>query len=148
MGTFQAALPWVFWNPIIPVYGEPAVSTQSLGWLFIVKILIAAAFLGFFIISKRPFCRLACPLGAIFGFFNKYSILQLRVNEHNCTNCQKCKSLCPVDINIGDDPGASTCVRCFKCLKCEHVQIRIGAEISADLENSVAVGHKAGKKNG
>ena len=122
MGTFEAAIPWVLWNPIIPVYGEPAVSTQSLGWLFIIKIVIAFAFLGLFIIAKRPFCRLACPLGAIFGFFNKYSILQLKVDTHSCTDCQKCKTHCPVDINISDDPGSSACVRCFHCLKCENVQ--------------------------
>ena len=125
MGTIQAAIPWVIWNPTIPVYGEPAVSIQSLGFLFIVKILIAFLFLGLFVASKRPFCRLACPLGAIFGFFNKYSLLRIEVNTRDCKDCQKCKDLCPVDINISDDPGASTCVRCFKCLKCENVNVKI-----------------------
>jgi len=128
MGTFEAAIPWVLWNPIIPVYGEPAVSTQSLGWLFIIKLLIGFAFLGLFIIAKRPFCRLACPLGAIFGFFNKYSVLQLKVDGNHCTDCQKCKTNCPVDINISDNPGSSTCVRCFHCLKCENVRIQIGTD--------------------
>ncbi|MBF0618657.1 MAG: 4Fe-4S binding protein [Candidatus Omnitrophica bacterium] len=126
MGTFQAAIPWVTWNPIIPVYGEPAVSTQTLGLLFIIKILIAFAFIGLFMVAKRPFCTLACPLGAIFGFFNKYSILQLKVDTHGCKDCQKCRDVCPVDINISDNTGAATCVRCFKCLKCENVRVQIG----------------------
>ena len=130
MGTFEAAIPWVLWNPTIPVYGEPAVSTHSLGWLFIVKLLIALAFLGFFIVAKRPFCRLACPLGAIFGFFNRHSILQLKVDPHGCTDCQQCKVNCPVDINISDDPGSSACVRCFHCVKCANVRIQIGVENS------------------
>lgn len=126
MGTLQAAVPWVLWNPIIPVYGEPAVSNQTLGLLFAAKIVIAASFLGLFVLAKRPFCRIACPLGAIFGFFNKYSLLQMEVNTADCKDCQKCKDICPVDINISDDPGASTCARCFACLKCENVKVRIG----------------------
>ncbi|MBF0521987.1 MAG: 4Fe-4S binding protein [Candidatus Omnitrophica bacterium] len=127
MGTLQAAIPWVVWNPIIPVYGEPAVSLSTLGLLFIIKILIAFSFIALFIIAKRPFCRLACPLGAIFGFFNRHSILQLKVDPRDCKDCQKCREVCPVDINISDDPGASTCVRCFKCLKCENVKVGLGA---------------------
>ncbi|MBF0330798.1 MAG: 4Fe-4S binding protein [Candidatus Omnitrophica bacterium] len=126
MGTIQAAIPWVMWNPVIPVYGEPAVSVQTLGALFIIKIMIAVAFLGLFILVKRPFCRLACPMGAIFGFFNKHSLLQLDVDTQKCKDCQKCRDICPVDINISDDPGNSTCVRCFACLKCDSVKVGVG----------------------
>ena len=126
MGTIQAAVPWAVWNPIIPVYGERAVTVQSLGLLFIVKIMIAVLFLGLFIVAKRPFCRVACPVGAIFGFFNKYSLLQLDVDTNNCKDCQKCKDICPVDINISDNPGNSTCVRCFSCLKWDHVKVKVG----------------------
>ncbi len=126
MGTIQAAMPWVLWNPVIPVYGEPAVSVQTLGLLFIIKILIAVLFIGLFVMVKRPFCRLVCPLGAIFGFFNKYSLLQMDVDTKKCKDCQKCRDICPVDINISDDPGNSTCVRCFGCLKCDSVKVRLG----------------------
>ena len=126
MGTIQAAMPWVIWNPVIPVYAEPAVSMQTIGFLFTVKILIALLFIALFVVAKRPFCRLACPLGAIFGFFNRYSILQFEVNTKDCKNCHKCADTCPVDINISDDPKASTCVRCFSCLKCENVKVSIG----------------------
>ncbi|MBF0479904.1 MAG: 4Fe-4S binding protein [Candidatus Omnitrophica bacterium] len=126
MGTIEAAVPWVIWNPIIPVYGEPAVSIQTLGLLFVVKIIIALLFIGFAVFIKRPFCRLGCPLGAIFGFFNKHSFLQLDVNTQDCKDCNKCRECCPVDINISDDTGASTCVRCFSCLKCENVKVRLG----------------------
>lgn len=136
MGTLQAAIPWVIWNPVIPVYGEPAVSTQTLGLLFIVKILIAFAFIGLFIVAKRPFCRMVCPLGAIFGFFNKFSLLQLEVNTKDCKDCQKCREICPVDLNISDNPGSSTCVRCFSCLKCENVRVRIGASHTPSPKSS------------
>ncbi|MBF0594559.1 MAG: 4Fe-4S binding protein [Candidatus Omnitrophica bacterium] len=126
MGTIQAAIPWVIWNPIIPVYGEPAVSVGTLGFLFMVKILIAAFFVGLFVLAKRPFCKLACPLGAIFGFFNKYSLLQIDVDPKKCKDCQHCRDVCPVDINISNDPKSSVCVRCFNCLKCDSVKVRVG----------------------
>lgn len=137
MGTLQAAIPWVIWNPIIPVYGERAVSTQALGLLFIIKILIAFMFIGLFVIAKRPFCRLGCPLGAIFGFFNKYSLLQLDVDTRSCKDCQDCRETCPADLNISDNTGASTCVRCFRCLKCEHVKVRFGGVKTPAAERAV-----------
>ncbi|MBF0252860.1 MAG: 4Fe-4S binding protein [Candidatus Omnitrophica bacterium] len=126
MGTLQAALPWALWNPIIPVYNEPAVATAGLGMFFAIKILILLFFLGLFVISKRPFCKVICPLGAIFGLFNKYSFFRLKVDTKACKDCAKCVDTCPVDINVGDDANSSTCVRCLKCLKCEHVKIDLG----------------------
>lgn len=142
MGTLQAAIPWVVWNPVMPVYGERAVTTQTLGLLFIVKILIAFLFIALFIVSKRPFCRLACPLGAIFGYFNKYSLLRIEVNTRDCKDCSKCRDVCPVDINISDDPGASTCVRCFKCLNCENVSVHM-----AQLKSAAGVKAETGKND-
>ncbi len=127
MGTLQAGLPWAAWNPIMPVYNEPVVSQASLGFFFAVKVLILLLFLGLFVIAKRPFCRTICPLGAIFGIFNRFSLVKLTVDTHNCKGCDSCVEGCPVDINVGDDPGASTCVRCLKCLKCEHVHVSVGS---------------------
>ncbi len=126
MGTIQAALPWVGWNPIIPIYNERAISTSAIGILFAIKLLILTLFLMLFIISKRPFCRVICPLGAIFGFFNKYSIIRLTANKEQCKNCNNCEKDCPVDINASKETNSTTCVRCFKCLKCESVNLEIG----------------------
>jgi len=126
MGTLQAALPWALWDPIIPVYGEPAVSSTGFGFLFAAKIIILVFFLGWFVVSKRPFCRTTCPLGAIFGFFNAHSLLRLKVDNQNCKDCFKCSENCPVDLHVGENPNASTCVRCLKCLECEHVKLTVG----------------------
>lgn len=126
MGTLQAALPWAVWNPVIPVYNERAVSVTGIGFLFAVKILILIFFLGLFVISKRPFCKTVCPLGAIFGFFNRYSLVRLKVNTEKCKDCNKCADDCPVDINVGEDANAPACVRCLRCMKCESVTLRIG----------------------
>jgi len=126
MGTLQAALPWAAWNPTIPIYNEPAVTLSKLGLLFGIKILILVSFLGLFVVSKRPFCRLICPLGAILGFFNRFSLVRLNVDTSKCKDCDKCREDCIVDIKVGDDPNASTCVRCLKCLRCESVSMSVG----------------------
>ena len=126
MGTLQAALPWAIWNPIIPVYGEAVVSSTGFSFLFAAKILILIFFLAWFVVSKRPFCRTTCPLGAIFGLFNAHSLMRLKVEKKGCKDCSLCSKDCPVDLNVGEDPNATTCVRCLKCLDCENVTLTVG----------------------
>lgn len=139
MGTLQAALPWVVWNPVIPEYQEAVVAPQSIGTLFVIKLLILIFFIALFVISKRPFCRIVCPLGAIFGVFNKYSLLKLDVDTKKCGGCNDCVESCPVELNVGKDANATTCVRCFKCLECESVKIHLGGmkEISTAVPETV-----------
>lgn len=139
MGTLQAALPWAVWNPVIPEYQETAVAPQSIGALFIIKLLILIFFIALFIISKRPFCRVVCPLGAIFGAFNKYSLLKLDVDTKNCAECNDCVEGCPVDLNVSENANDTTCIRCFKCLECKSVQIHLGGmkEVSAAVPQAV-----------
>lgn len=108
------------------MYNEPAVSPGSLGALFVIKLLILLVFLILFVVAKRPFCRTVCPLGAIFGLFNKFSLVRLTVDRVNCKDCGKCVPRCPVDHCVGDDPNATICVRCLNCLDCENVRLEMG----------------------
>jgi len=87
------------------------------GWFFWFKIAILAAFLLWFVVSKRPFCRAVCPLGAMLGLCNRFSIYRMAVDDSKCTACGKCREVCPVDINIHDDPNSPDCVRCLQCKK-------------------------------
>ena len=125
MGTLQAGLPWAIWNPTIPVYNEPAVTLSDLGTVFTIKILLLIACLVLFVVAKRPFCRVVCPLGAIFGLFNRYSLLRLKAGPGTSNACASCADECPVDLNVCEDPNASTCIRCMQCLKCENVRLSI-----------------------
>jgi polyferredoxin len=87
------------------------------GWFFWLKIAILAAFLLWFVFSKRPFCRAVCPLGAMFGLCNRFSLYHMAVDDSKCTVCGKCREVCPVDINIHDDPNSPDCIRCLQCKK-------------------------------
>lgn len=66
----------------------------------------------------RTWCNTMCPVGTILGFLSKYSLLKIRINTANCTNCGRCvrdcKSSC---INIKEHHvDNSRCVACFNCL--------------------------------
>ncbi len=61
----------------------------------------------------RMFCRFICPLGAIYGFFNRISFLGVKVSEPKCTHCNLCVNHCKMDIkHVGDHE----CIGCGECI--------------------------------
>ena len=117
MGTLVAGIPWVTVNPEIRL---------MVGELFYVKLAILLAVVVFSVLSKRPFCKVICPLGAIFSLFNRISILRLSWNEDWCTHCDKCTRICPMDISVYRDANSHNCIRCFDCTQCPAVSVLIG----------------------
>jgi polyferredoxin len=117
VGTLEAGIPWVLLD---------AGLRSQVGWLFAVKLLILFAFLIWMLGTKRPFCRFVCPLGAIWSPFNRLSRLSLAVDESSCTQCDACRTVCPVDISIHENPASTRCVRCLECVKaCPEGAIRL-----------------------
>lgn len=89
---------------------------SQLGALYSWKIGVLVLFLVWMVVSKRPFCRTTCPLGAIFALFNKVSLFRMVWYEDKCTKCDKCLKDCPVDIKAYEEPNSPECVRCLKCI--------------------------------
>jgi polyferredoxin len=67
-------------------------------------------------LTRRPFCRWICPLGAIWSPFNRYSTVQLVVDQEACILCNRCQAVCPVDIRIYENEVDPVCVRCMQCI--------------------------------
>lgn len=107
VGTLEAGIPLATLNAEI---------RNQLGFLFNWKMGVLILFIIWMTFSKRPFCRTVCPLGAIFGPFNKTSIFRMVVNEDKCTLCNKCQKVCSVDIKIYESPNSPECIRCLKCI--------------------------------
>jgi len=122
-GTLSAGIPWMLWNPVDPLRGEPVIGPDIVGWLFVMKISILLLFVVLFVMSKRPFCRTVCPLGAIYSFFNRMSIMRMHVSG-KCAGCDQCVEICPVEIKISDDPNSPACIRCLKCTICKNVSVQ------------------------
>ncbi len=107
-GTLQAGIPHALLNGAI---------REALGWLFGWKLLVLAVIVILAVMSKRPFCRVICPLGAIYSLFNPISFFKLKVDKHRCSKCGRCKSKCPVDISIYENSNNMECIRCNECMK-------------------------------
>jgi ferredoxin len=106
-GTLEAGIPLVLLNEGL---------RGLVGFMYFWKIALLVLFLGWMTVSKRPFCRAVCPLGAILGLFNKGSFFRMAVDDEKCTRCDKCRKDCPVDIKIYESANSPDCVRCLKCV--------------------------------
>jgi polyferredoxin len=120
-GTLEAGLPIVGQAFIkAKLLGQYSQFWGMVGWLFAVKLALLAGFFAASIFFKRPFCQTACPLGAVFGLFNRISLLQLTF-DRSCRSKADCRKICPVDIDIRQDPSSPDCIRCLQCTKCPGV---------------------------
>ena len=77
-------------------------------WVIMLIIGLACAF------CYRSFCRFICPLGAIYGFFNRFSLTGVRVDAERCNGCGLCVRRCQMDVkHVGDHE----CISCGKCME-------------------------------
>lgn len=151
LGTLVAGIPWVAWNPVSPETGYPTVASGSVGFLFAIKVVVLLGFLVLFVVAKRPFCRFVCPMGLFWSFFNRTSILQLKVAP-SCERCDKCARNCPVGLKVYEDAKSRDCIRCLKCTECRHVSVEAqmpGREAddvtdATDAEDTVGARPRAG----
>ena len=98
------------------------------GWLFWTKIAILVGVIIFSIPIKRFFCRVFCPVGAIYSVFNRFSFVNFEIERANCKQpkCGICNKICPMDINIYDNPNPKECIRCLEChYRCPNVAVKV-----------------------
>jgi ferredoxin-type protein NapH len=122
-GTLEAGIPLVSMNETL---------RQSIGWLFSWKVLLLVATVVLSVFVFRPFCRFVCPLGAIYGLFNRISVFGLRLEAPKCTHCNACARVCKLDVNPSKTPGSAECIRCGDCVKaCPTGALRFGTAFRA-----------------
>lgn len=90
-------------------------------WKFGVLIFIVVLSMKFY----RPFCQYLCPLGAVYGWFNKFSLVQIHWEKENCISCKCCEKACPAGLSVTEISHSPECIRCGKCItscpeKCLH----------------------------
>jgi polyferredoxin len=103
--AFEAVDPYFalfnFWT------GEVAVS----GLVILGGVILASLFV------ERPFCKYACPYGAVQGIFNLFRVFKVRRNAPTCISCGKCDQACPMNIPVSTG-GAVLDHQCISCLEC------------------------------
>ena len=102
----------------LPDVVSAAFAGEVIPWPNIIKIAVTAGFIGAIFFAIRPWCRVLCPLGAIFGFFNRFSLFTLDLKEHQCTQCGRCRTLCKYGVQPDKTPNADNCIRCLECTRC------------------------------
>ena len=88
---------------------------SAIGFLYRWKILLLAVTLAASLVIYRPFCRYICPLGAIYGLFNKVSFYRFSVDTSRCNMCGACTKVCKFHINVFKNPNSMDCIRCGEC---------------------------------
>jgi polyferredoxin len=84
-------------------------------------VIILIAVLVLSLLVERPFCKYACPYGAVLGVFNLFRIFKIRRNPSTCINCKACDRTCPMNIPVSTS-GAVRHHQCITCLKCTSEQ--------------------------
>lgn len=99
----------------VPLVLHDGGQTLQTGFLFTWKMAVMVLVLLWSVTSSRPFCRVICPLGALWGLAGKVSVLRMRVDP-SCVRCNRCREVCPVDIAIHLEPDSGECLRCGRCI--------------------------------
>jgi len=86
------------------------------------KSVILVVFVGSALFIHRPWCRVLCPLGGALALFNRFSLFHLRFKPSECSECNLCRSRCPVGVHVDEKVNVSGCVRCLECTTCGAVE--------------------------
>lgn len=87
----------------------------ALGALFTWKMIVLVSVLVASVFVYRIFCQMLCPLGLLYGFFNKYSFLGYDFNADKCTGCGACAKTCKIELNPCKQLNSIECIRCGAC---------------------------------
>ena len=99
----------------IGLLGHPANAEQMsmLGPLFTWKFVLLVIFMVAAVFIYRFFCRFFCPLGALYGLFNKIALFGIKLEKPKCIDCGLCLQKCEMDIrHVGDHE----CINCGACI--------------------------------
>jgi ferredoxin len=98
---------------------------------FLIGLVFLAAILLNFVIP-RFYCRIICPLGALFGLLSRFALWRIGRTGTACTGCDLCITAC----EGGCEPAAkiriSDCLLCFNCTdgKCKRNLLSYGTRES------------------
>ncbi len=110
----------------VPDVITQAVTGREIVWPNAVKITIVVTMIVAMFITIRPWCRVLCPLGAIFGFLNRFSVVSMRLEEQKCSACKRCRTLCVYGGAPDKDPNHHGCLRCLECTRCGPGALTVG----------------------
>ncbi len=103
-------------------------SEVAIGSVIILSVtLIASLFV------ERPWCKYACPFGAVMGISNFFRIFKIKRNASTCVSCGACDRACPMNIIVSDTNIVRDhqCISCMKCTSEEACPIDNTVELTS-----------------
>ena len=88
---------------------------EQIGGVFALKLAILVVVVGWSVAAYRPYCRTLCPLGAVYGLFNRWSLIRVAHDPSRCERCGSCVESCRLGLDPRTDSGSPACLRCFTC---------------------------------
>ena len=73
--------------------------------------------LGLSLFVERPWCKYACPYGAVLGISNMFRVFKIRRAESTCKADGACSIMCPMNIPV-DTVKTVRNHQCISCLEC------------------------------
>jgi polyferredoxin len=69
--------------------------------------------------DNRAFCKYFCPITTFLKPASYFALLRMKVNPDKCISCNKCKKICPMEVDILNNKynreNGTECILCFKC---------------------------------
>ncbi|MBQ6543374.1 MAG: 4Fe-4S dicluster domain-containing protein [Clostridia bacterium] len=93
-------------------------------WAFIIGNIIYYAVgisMAFIFKDNRDFCKYFCPVAVFLKPMSFFSLFRVKCKKDRCVNCSKCKSVCPMDVDVTDNSrkrkNGTECILCLECVK-------------------------------
>ena len=72
-------------------------------WSFILSNILyygIGIILAFVLKDNRSFCKYICPITVFLKPASYFSLLRIKINTEKCISCNKCKRICPMDVDM------------------------------------------------
>lgn len=83
--------------------------------------------------NGRTYCNTVCPVGTLLGFFSRFSLFRITIDEKKCVECGLCSRRCKAACINGKAHTVdySRCVACMDCIDtCTHGAISFSLRTS------------------